>query len=160
MRKENYKGMRVLVVEDDPLMFMAIEDILISDGFVVVGPFRTVDAAMNAVQVPDSYDIALLDVNLAGESVDPVAQLLQQRGVPFVFSTGYDCATILNRWPSALSVQKPWWPEDMVNTLAIAASRILAPAPIQPAVDLGLKAATEIVAEILSLDVAPAHSNA
>lgn len=156
MHRNDRKGLRVLVVEDDPLMFMAIEDILLSEGYVVVGPVASVDAAMDAVQMPDHYDIALLDVNLGGEAIDPVAHLIQQRGLPFVFSTGYDCTAILNRWPAALAVQKPWWPETLLNTLAIAATQIPAMTPLQITADLALKAAVDIAAEILTLDATPA----
>lgn len=156
MHRNNHKGLRVLVVEDDPLMFMAIEDILACDGYVVVGPVTSVDAAIDAVQLTDHYDIALLDVNLAGEAIDPVAHLIQQRGVPFVFSTGYDCAAVLNRWPTALAVQKPWWPETLLNTIAVAATQIPAATPLQITADLALKAATDMAAEILTLDATPA----
>lgn len=156
MHRNHHKGLRVLVVEDDPLMFMAIEDILLSDGYVVVGPVLSVDAALDAVQMPDHFDIALLDMNLAGESIDPVAQLIQQRGIPFVFSTGYDCTNIVNRWPTALAIQKPWWPETLLNTLATAATQISTVTTLQMTADLALKAAVDIAAEILTLDTVPA----
>lgn len=160
MHRNNHKGLRVLVVEDDPLMFMAIEDILSCDGYVAVGPVTSVDAAIDAVQLTDHYDIALLDVNLAGEPIDPVAHLIQQRGVPFVFSTGYDCTSILNRWPTALAVQKPWWPETLLNTLAMAATQIPAPTPMPITADVALKKAADIAAEILNLETGPAIQNA
>lgn len=150
--QNDHKGLRVLVVEDDPLMFMAIEDILMSDGYVVVGPVSSVDAAIDAAQLIDRYDIALLDVNLGGEAIDPVAHLIQQSGIPFVFSTGYDCTAILNRWPTALAVQKPWWPETLLNTLAAAATQRLASTPFQITANLALKAAADIAAEILTLE--------
>lgn len=156
MHRNDHKGLRVLVVEDDMLLFMAIEDILVSDGYVVVGPVRSVDAAIDAVQLPDHFDVALLDVNIAGEAIDPVAHLLQQRGIPFVFSTGYDCTNILNRWPSALAIQKPWWPETLLNTLAVAAIHPPSVTPLQITADLALKAAADIAAEILTLDAGAA----
>jgi CheY-like chemotaxis protein len=152
MHRNDHKCLRVLVVEDDPLMFMAIEDILLSDGYVVVGPVSSVDAAIDAIQMTDRYDIALLDVNLGGEAIDPVAYLLQQRGMPFVFSTGYDCTSILNRWPAALAVQKPWWPETLLNTLAIAATMRPAVTSFQITTDLALKATADIAAVILTLE--------
>lgn len=154
MHRKHHRGLRVLVVEDDPLMFMAIEDILVGEGYIVIGPISSVDSAVDAVQMIDHYDIALLDVNLAGDSIDPVAHLIQQRGIPFVFSTGYDCTSILNRWPTALAVQKPWWPETLLNTLAIAATQIPTATPLQITADLALKAKVDIAAEILTLDTA------
>lgn len=147
-----HNNIRVLVVEDDLLMFMAIEDLLLDEDYIVVGPVQSLEAAIDAVQDTDSYDIALLDVNLAGETIDPVAQIVQQRGIPVIFSTGYDSETILNRWPWAMVVQKPWRPEYLLNTLALAASQVPTKVPIQIGAEMALKAAANIAAEILALD--------
>lgn len=150
-RNENQE-LRVLVVEDDPLMFMAIEDLLLDAGYTVVGPVQSLEAAVDAAAKGDCCDVALLDVNLSGEAVDPVAQILEQHGIPFIFSTGYDCKGILERWPAALAVQKPWWSEELLGTLAVAASRSPARATMQISAELALKAAANIAAEILTLD--------
>lgn len=85
-----------------------------------------------------------------------MAHLIQQRGIPFVFSTGYDCTAIRNRWPAALAVQKPWWPETLLNTLAVAAAQIPPVTTIQITADLAVKAAVDIATEILTLDTSSA----
>lgn len=149
------KNIRVLVVEDDLLMFMAIENLLLDEGYAVVGPVQSLEAAVDAIRDTDSYDVALLDLNLAGEAIDPVAHIVQQRGIPAIFSSGYDRETILARWPWAMVVPKPWRPEYLLNALALATSRVPARVPIQIGAEMALKAAANIAAEILALDRVP-----
>ena len=81
------RGKRILVVEDEPLVAMMVEDILLGEDVVVIGPAASLVKALELVE--GEFDAALLDVNLAGERVYPVARRLQQRGIPFVFATGY-----------------------------------------------------------------------
>jgi CheY-like chemotaxis protein len=82
------EGLRVLVVEDEFLVAMLIEDMLRSAGCVVSGPVPRLAAALDAVN-GGTFDAAVLDVNLAGDRIDPVADVLCRRNVPFVFVTGY-----------------------------------------------------------------------
>jgi DNA-binding response OmpR family regulator len=79
---------RVLVVEDEILVALLVEDMLADAGCVVVGPFSRVPQALAAAKT-EPIDIALLDVNVAGEMVFPVAHALEERGIPFLFVTGY-----------------------------------------------------------------------
>jgi len=81
-------GKRILVVEDEPLINMMLEEILLDEGAVVVGPAASLASAMTLAQ-SEVLDGALLDVNLGDGKSFPVAQLLQQRRVPFVFATAY-----------------------------------------------------------------------
>ena len=81
--------MRVLLVEDEPLIAMIMEDLLADLGCEVVGPFGAVAPAMDWLGAGGAIDGALLDVNLGGERVFPVALALRQKGVPFAFATGY-----------------------------------------------------------------------
>lgn len=100
MNQRALLGKRVLVVEDEWLVATAIEDMLCDLGCVVVGPFaRVADALVAAREEP--VDVALLDVNVAGEQVFPVAHALEKRGVPFLFVTGYG--------ESALPRDRPHW---------------------------------------------------
>jgi DNA-binding response OmpR family regulator len=82
------EGKRVLVVEDELLVALLIVDMLAEEGCGVVGPFSTVESALDAAQT-ERFDLALLDVNLAGEKVFPVAEALSARKIPFMFLTGY-----------------------------------------------------------------------
>ena len=87
-------GVRILVVEDNFLAAEVVRDLLESSGCAVVGPVgRIADALRLAEQ--EALDGAILDVNLNGERCFPIALVLRQRGVPFVFLTGYDDEAII-----------------------------------------------------------------
>lgn len=81
-------GKRVLVVEDEMLLALDLEEGLREAGCEVVGPAGSLRAAMRLAENSE-IDAAILDVNLAGERVFPVAQILAERGIPFVFATAY-----------------------------------------------------------------------
>jgi CheY-like chemotaxis protein len=86
---ENWSGARrVLIVEDDVMIRMLIEDMLAELGFAVAAQAAKVHEALAAVNNTD-IDVAILDVNLSGETTGPVAEALAARGTPFVFATGY-----------------------------------------------------------------------
>ena len=77
----------ILVVEDEPLIAMMLEDYLLSLDHQVRGPCDTVAQALALIDDGD-FDMAILDVNLKGESVWPVATALRARGIPFVLASG------------------------------------------------------------------------
>ncbi len=79
---------RVLVVEDELILAMQLEDLLSELGHAVLGPAPTVERALDLL-AQEQPDVALLDVNLRGKRVTPVAEVLQARAVPFVLITGY-----------------------------------------------------------------------
>ena len=83
------KSMRILVVEDDGLVAMLIEDMLDDLGCEVACSAGSVATALQWLEAGGEADAALLDVNLAGERVWPVADALVARGTPFAFTTGY-----------------------------------------------------------------------
>lgn len=80
---------RVLIVEDEGLVALTMEDMLIDLGCDIVGSFGGVAATLAWLRESPGLDGALLDVNLGGEMVYPVADVLLARGVPIVFATGY-----------------------------------------------------------------------
>jgi PAS domain S-box-containing protein len=99
-------GNRILLVEDEALVAMMMRDSLVELGFCVVGPFdRAADAL--ACATDEALDAAILDVNLGGDLVYPVAERLAQRDVPFVFVTGYDAENIDPRFADVPVLQKP-----------------------------------------------------
>ena len=95
-----------LLVEDEPLIAMMMADMLTDFDFDVLGPFATVDKAMSAVDQA-SLHVALLDVNLAGEMVYPVASRLRELGVPFIFMTGYAPEGVSKEFNDAPILKKP-----------------------------------------------------
>ena len=102
-------GTRVLLVEDETLVAMLLEDMIGDLGGAVVGSASRVGRALDLVREQgDEIDLAVLDVNLGGEDAFPVASLLAERGVPFVFSTGYGSAGLPEPWRSRPTLQKPF----------------------------------------------------
>src|SRR3546814_9846381 len=81
-------GLRILVVEDELLVALELEMMLIGLGCDVVGPASRLEKAMQ-LAAAEAIDGAILDVNLRGRPVYPVATALKARGIPFLFSTGY-----------------------------------------------------------------------
>ena len=109
-------GLRVLVVEDEALIAMDLAATLRRVGCTTIGPARRVATAMRHV-ASDAPDIALLDVNLAGEEVFPVADALAGRQVPFVFLTGYGRNVIPDRFRDRPLLGKPYSTAPLLATL-------------------------------------------
>jgi len=105
---EALSGRRVLVVEDESLVAMLLETILEDMGCTPVGPASNIDEGMALATDGERLDAALLDVNVAGRQVFPVAQALKDRGVPFVFSTGYGEGGLPEEWRGQSTIQKPF----------------------------------------------------
>ena len=80
--------MRILIVEDELMIRMLLEDMLGELGYTIAAEVGRMDEALDAVNKGD-FDVAILDVNLSGETTGPVAEALAARGLPFVFATGY-----------------------------------------------------------------------
>lgn len=113
-------GLRILVAEDEALVAMLIEDMLTDMGAVVIGPAANLDEAL-ALAGRETPDLALLDVNLAGKPIFPVADLLRARGVPFIFASGYGEAGIVEEHRGAAVLQKPFRESDLAQVLSAVA---------------------------------------
>jgi CheY-like chemotaxis protein len=107
---------RVLVVEDEYLVAMDMSAYLEAAGAHVVGPASNVRAALEAVEQME-LDGAILDVNLRGEMAYPVADALVARGIPFVFTTGYDAHAVPARFAGVKRCEKPTTPEAISKAL-------------------------------------------
>lgn len=104
---------RALLAEDSYIILVGLETLLEENGIEVVGTAATLDSLFGLVEFKP--DIAILDVNLNGEMVFPVADLLIERGIPIVFVTGYEAKKILP--PHLLTspvVQKPYDPDELL----------------------------------------------
>jgi CheY-like chemotaxis protein len=121
---EALKGRRVLVVEDEMMIAMLVEDMLADLGCSVVGPAHGLAAAMDLANGAGELDVALLDVNLAGQAVFPVADALRARGVPIIFCTGYGDAGLREADRGAPVLQKPYRARDLADTLNAALEAI------------------------------------
>ncbi len=113
-------GRRILVVEDELMIAMLVDDVLKEAGCDVVGPMPRLAPALQAATSEARLDAALLDINLAGELVSPVADRLIERGVPFVFLTGYGWHMLPERFHSRPLVTKPCRQDILLATLAKA----------------------------------------
>ena len=108
---------KVLIVEDEALIAMLFEDILEDTACHIVGPAMNVRQAMDLAGTAE-IDIAVLDVNLNGEPSFPVAALLQSRGVPLVFSSGYGSQGLPPEWQDRPTLPKPFTSDEVIDTLA------------------------------------------
>ena len=100
-------GLTVLVVEDESIISFLLEDMLVTLGCGDVCHAGSVATALNRIG-DEPPDIAVLDVNLAGEPAFPIAEALKELGVPFVFATGYGAAGLPLDWAAHPVVQKPF----------------------------------------------------
>lgn len=109
-------GRRVLIVEDDPYITLALEETLTDYGLVVAGAARSVTEALRLAQ-EESFDVALLDVNIGHDRVDPVADALAAKGRPFVFTTGYGRAGLPEAHLNRAIIEKPFYVEEIMHAL-------------------------------------------
>lgn len=114
--------LRVLIVEDESLLSMMMEDILCDLGWEVPANVSSISAALHALH-DEEFDLALLDVNIAGEDVFPVADILSDRNVPVVFTTGYGARGIREDLRHHLVLEKPFTLDQLTRTMLIAADR-------------------------------------
>jgi CheY-like chemotaxis protein len=109
---------RILIVEDEGIVAWALADSIAARGAIVVGPASTVGQALALIASDDSFDAALLDMNLGGIIADPVADRLVACGIPFVFISGYGQGVVADRHAAVPCVSKPFETETIVTLLA------------------------------------------
>lgn len=120
------RNLRILVVEDEALVAMLIEEALHDVGAEVIGPAVTVAEAVQFIEMEmgnGGISAAVLDLNLDGQSVLPVADMLAARGVPFIFETGYCDDRMMGNHMTAPIFHKPYDPGTLVEVLASAVAR-------------------------------------
>jgi CheY-like chemotaxis protein len=107
---------RILVVEDEMLIGMLLEDMLTDMGHEVAAVVPRLKDALAAVD-RESFDLAVLDVHLHGESAFPVADALIAKGVPFIFATGYGERGLPESYRGRPVLQKPFARDDLERLL-------------------------------------------
>ena len=107
---------RILVVEDELMIRMLLEDMLGELGYVVAAEAARIDEALDAAQNA-AFDVAILDVNLNGEPILPVADALAARGTPFVFATGYGERGLPEAYRDRPTLKKPFQIEGLEQML-------------------------------------------
>lgn len=104
---DSLKGAAVLIVEDEFYLADDLALALSSAGAAVLGPYGRVEDALRRLEDGTVVDLAILDIDLFGDRVFPVADLLRARKTPFVFATGYDPEIIPDRFLDAPRAEKP-----------------------------------------------------
>jgi len=132
-------GKRALVLEDEPVIGFAIEDMLEALGCAVAGIAHRVEDALSLLGTR-RFDVAVLDVNVAGEPGYPVADALFALGVPFVFATGYGDAGRPDRFAAVPTLAKPYGIDGLGRALGEALRRagappVAAPSPVRTGTD-------------------------
>lgn len=116
------EGVRVLIIEDDSLVAMSVEDMLNDLGCSVVGNAGNLTQAFEKVGA-GGFDFALLDINLRGKEVFPVAEVLSEQGIPFAFASGYGRAGLPDEYRTRPVVSKPFQMEELSAVLSTALAR-------------------------------------
>jgi CheY-like chemotaxis protein len=101
------RGRRILIVEDEFIVAYDLAQSFEQVGAEVVGPVGSVASALALLATETTLHIAVLDINLGSEKVYPVADAMRERGVPFVFATGYDQAAIPGTYHDVPRFEKP-----------------------------------------------------
>lgn len=121
-------GLRVLIVEDEMMVAMLLEDMLDELGHTVVAVASDVGAAIEKARTLD-LDVAILDLNLNGQESFPVARMLRERGVPFLFATGYGQGKASAEFAQVPTLPKPFVSADLERTLGLLLARAQVEAP-------------------------------
>ncbi len=121
-------GLHVLIVEDETLVAMLIEEYLIEMGCEVALSASRVAKALKGLQTR-RVDAAVLDVNVAGESISELVADLHQRRIPFIFASGYGARGVDARWASNPVLQKPFSGADLRKALLASLEKSLKSGP-------------------------------
>ncbi|MBO9380100.1 response regulator [Sphingomonas histidinilytica] len=116
-------GCRILVVEDEYLLADELQAELEDAGAVVIGPVGDLAGATALIRAERRIDGAILDANLTGEMVFPAADLLIERGIPIVFTTGYDASILPSRFEGASLCEKPINMKRIIDAIGQALHR-------------------------------------
>jgi PAS domain S-box-containing protein len=111
------RGKRVLLVEDEFFLRLELEEWLRSAGCTIIGPFSALEPARHQAARGEPIDLAILDANLNGQMVYPLADDLLARGVPVIFLTGYEKASLPARFRVIPQVSKPYDPAALIKEI-------------------------------------------
>ena len=118
-------GKRIIVVEDEPMIRMLLQDMLADLGYTLAGEAGRLDEAVELARRGD-FDLAILDVNLNGQPIAPVVDILIERKLPFVFASGYGQRGVPDPFRGIPTLQKPFQAEALAQAIAAAAPGVAA----------------------------------
>jgi DNA-binding response OmpR family regulator len=122
-------GVRVLVAEDNALIAHKIEQVLGQGGYEVVGPAQTLKLGLSLLQ--DGLSAAVLDIDLRGQAVYPLAERLWNLGTPFIFLTGFHERGIPDAWQEVPRLEKPFDERALLDAVAKLIAGLLTAKPLQ-----------------------------
>lgn len=108
---------KILIVEDEFLIALHLADLLVEMGYRIAGPVDNLDEAIVFAR-DEEIDFAILDINLAGTRSFPVADVLKQRGIPFLFESGYGSDGLVDGYRHITTLAKPYAPQELERAIA------------------------------------------
>ncbi len=121
-----WEGLNILIVEDEAMVSIFLEDALQEMGFSIAGAVASAEEASGIIE-SGKLDAAILDVNLGGGTSRHLAHSLRQKGIPFIFATGYGAAGVPEEFAGAPLLTKPFTEEDLAGVLSRILGRTSAP---------------------------------
>ena len=119
-KEDSLPPLRLLIVEDETLISLLIETTVRELGHEAAGcAYSVADALAILDASPHTIDAAMLDVNLGGRLVFPVAEALEERRIPFAFLTGYGAHGVPARYAHARVMQKPFTEDDLADAMTL-----------------------------------------
>ena len=106
----------VFLVEDEVMIRMMVADMLEELGFRVAAEAGEIGEAIRLAETAD-FDLAILDVNVNGKVISPVADLIKARKRPFIFATGYGSSGLPEEYRDRPSLQKPFQLETLAQVI-------------------------------------------
>lgn len=116
------QGLKIFIVEDEAPIAMLIEDMLEDLGCHVAASAASIAEALD-LAVGAEFDLALLDINVNGDRIDPVALALKSRRIPFLFASGYGASGLGEGWQTFPVVQKPFRLDALREAILVASGR-------------------------------------
>jgi CheY-like chemotaxis protein len=110
------KSLKVFIVEDEAMIRMMEVDMLEELGHSIAAEAGHLDKAIELARSTD-FDLAILDVNLDGKNITPVAELIKARGLPLIFATGYGAAGVPEEFRDCPALQKPFQVEALSSAI-------------------------------------------
>ena len=123
VQMDKEQSMRVLIIEDEPVLALTLEDLLLDAGFVVVGIAGKLQKALDLIGSA-KFDVAIIDANLGGTSASPAASALTAKGLPFIVVSGYSAEQLRPAFPNAVVMMKPYQPDQLIRALKDITHRV------------------------------------
>jgi DNA-binding NtrC family response regulator len=114
---ERLRGLSVLLVEDEYYIADDFRRTIIAEGASVIGPCPSLKSARDAIEA-GGFEVAVLDLNLNGESAEPLARELEARGIPFAIATGYGSSALSGNLKPMARIEKPFEPSALVEIIS------------------------------------------